>query len=300
MTLARGLVVMTPQTAARLGPGVASILRGARAAFKQIELVVANDPERLRRHIVELDPDVIVAAGGDGTVNVALQAMREQDSLAVLPLGTANDLARGLGVARNPRFIGSFVLASMRRIDVLRVNGQRFCTTGGLGLPAEVAHRVNVLRNAGRQAWMDRLGSHLYPVIAAELVTCGPPRYQLEITYEPIDGAGEARIELLTHGLFVCNQATFARTLQVVEAADNADGQFELCGLRASGRCELLRLLGHIVRHCTRPAELQTVSTRRAVIRVDREVRFFGDGEVLDRGREFVVEIEPGSLRLRV
>ncbi len=298
MTLARAMVVMTPLTQARLGPRQDAIALGLAQAFPRGELVVSNDPILLRQRIAAFEPDVIIAAGGDGTVNLALRAMREHDALAVLPLGTANDLARFLGVRRNPLFIGSFVLDSACEIDCLKVNGQRFCTTGGLGLPAEVAHRVNVLRNLGRHRCLDRLGSHLYPAVAAQLCVRGPPRYRLEIAWEPLDGGDGERLELETHGLFVTNQATFARSLQVVDDADNADGVFELCIMLAHGRCELLQLLRHIVQRRPHPGELRTLRTRRATLRSDREVRFFGDGEVLCKASEFVIEIDELGLRL--
>lgn len=298
MRPARALVVMTPLTVARLGAKRRSIERGVMQAFPRGELVVADDPRPLRERISAFEPDVIVAAGGDGTANLALQAMRERDALAVLPLGTANDLAHFLGVSPNRDFIGSFVLHSTRRIDLLRVNDQRFCTTGGLGLPAEVAHRVNTLRNTARQAWLCALGSRVYSVVAAECCACAPPLHELEIEWEPLDGRGWRRLHVRTHGLFVTNQATFAHSLQVVEDADNADGRFELCVLLSRGRVELLRLLANIAQHATRPGQLQMIRTRRAKIRADRELRFFGDGEILCKASEFELGVEAQALRL--
>jgi diacylglycerol kinase (ATP) len=298
MMPARALVVMTPLTDERLGPQRREIERGIVKAFPRGELILADDPQPLRERIDAFEPEVIVAAGGDGTANLALQAMRERDALAVLPLGTANDLAHFLGVARNPDFIGSFVLQTTCQIDCLQVNEQRFCTTGGLGLPAEVANRVNVLRNAGSRQWLAGLGSRLYQVIGAECCVRPPPLYRLEIAWEDLDDRSWKRVEVDTHGLFVTNQATFAHTLQVVEDADNSDGQFELCVLLPRGRAALLRLLFNITRHQIRPGELQLIRTRRAMIRADREVRFFGDGEILCKASEFVLEVEERGLRL--
>jgi diacylglycerol kinase family enzyme len=298
MTPARALVIMTPLTDERIGSVRGEIERGVSKAFPRGKLVLADDPRPLRELIGNFEPDVIVAAGGDGTANLALQAMRERDALAVLPLGTANDLAHFLGVSRNPGFIGSFVLQAACRIDLLRVNDQRFCTTGGLGLPAEVAHRVNTLRNDGRHEWLLGLGSRMYSVIGAQCCVCSPPLYRLEIEWESLDGRTWQRLDVRTHGLFVTNQSTFARSLQVVEDADNADGKFELCILLARGRLELLRSLANITRHQLRPDELRVIRTRRARIRADREARFFGDGEILCKASEFELDVEERGLRL--
>jgi diacylglycerol kinase family enzyme len=298
MTPARALVVMTPLTEERLGPERREIERAIVKAFPRGELILADDPQPLRKRIGEFEPEVIVAAGGDGTANLALQAMRERDALAVLPLGTANDLAHFLGVSRNPDFIGSFVLRAACRIDFLRVNDQRFCTTGGLGLPAEVAERVNTLRNGGRCPWLTGLGSRIYPVIAAECCVRTLPLHEMELEWEQLDGRAWKRAMVRTHGLFVTNQATFARSLQVVEDADNADGRFELCVMLARGRAELLRLLVGITQRDVRAGELLTIRTRRARIRSDREVRFFGDGEILCKASEFALGVEERGLRL--
>lgn len=300
----RAILLMTPPTVERLdGQQRAAFDRGVAKAFPACAVVTTDDPQPLHRELRAFDPDVIIAAGGDGTVNLALQAMREQDSLALLPLGTANDLARFLGVQRNPAFLGSFVYSSACRIDVLRVNGQRFCTTGGLGLPAEVADRVNRLRNdanaVGKHKWLDSLGPAIYSVIGAERSLCSPPLHRLSIVWEDLADGTERRVELQSHGLFVTNQSTFACSLQLVREANNSDGVFELCVLLVRGRVALLRLLGNLVRQRQLAAgDVKIIRTRRAMIEADREVRFYGDGEVLAKSSSFALGIEPAALRL--
>jgi diacylglycerol kinase family enzyme len=298
MMPARALLLMTPLTVDRLGPERHAIDCDVARAFPSSTWLATDDPGSLRRTLQAFEPDVIIAAGGDGTANLALQAMRECDALALLPLGTANDLAHFLGVQRNPNYLGSFVLNAACRIDVLRVNDQRFCTTGGLGLPAEVAHRVNCLRNEGHSDWIHGLGATVYPVIGAQCCLRAPPLHRLEIEWEdPISGEWR-RICVHSHGLFVTNQSTFARTLQVVRDAHNDDGVFELCILLPRGRIDLLCLLAKIVQRAAPARDLQILRTRRARITADREVRFYGDGEILVKDGMFELGIEPSALRL--
>ncbi|MFV8753660.1 diacylglycerol/lipid kinase family protein [Nannocystaceae bacterium ST9] len=298
MTPSRALLLMTPPTVDRLGPARHEFDREVARAFPSSERLTTDDPGSLRRLLHDYEPDVIIAAGGDGTANLALQAMRERDALALLPLGTANDLARFLGVRRNPGHLGSFVLRSACRIDVVRVDDQRFCTTGGLGLPAEIAHRVNQLRNEGRGGWIDDLGVSLYPVIGAQCCLRTLPLHRLDVEWED-PGTGEwRRTSVQSHGLFVTNQSTFARTLQVVRDAHNSDGLFELCILLPRGRVPLLRLLAAIVQRTPSTRDLRIIRTRRATITADHEVRFYGDGEILVKSSRFELAIEPAALRL--
>ena len=292
------LVLMTPLTAARIGDQWFEIERCLTEAFARYSMITTRDPVTLRRELERLEPNVIVAAGGDGTVNLALQAMRENDALAVLPLGKANDLAHFLGVRRNQDFIGSFVLHSTCYIDLLRVNDQRFCTTGGLGMPAEIAARVNCLRQTNKGVWLENLGKSLYPLIAAGYCFDSPPMYDLAIEWKNLDNQRWQRIKLKTPGLFVTNQSTFGRSMQVVADADNADGRFELCVPLPRRRVPMLRLLANIVR-CTAAAnELLIIRTQQARIHVNGDARFYGDGEILCKARRFELGIHPAGLRL--
>jgi diacylglycerol kinase (ATP) len=71
--------------------------------------------------------DVIVTAGGDGSMNYTLNALRddlEAVTLALIPMGTGNDLARTLGLPHDPEEAASAIVsASVRRLDVGRATG---------------------------------------------------------------------------------------------------------------------------------------------------------------------------------
>jgi diacylglycerol kinase (ATP) len=90
--------------------------------------------------------DLVVIGGGDGTLNAAAQALVEAGlPLGILPLGTANDLARTLGIPLDP--IGaSRVIAdgATHRIDLGRVNGKHFFNVASLGLSVHVARELGV------------------------------------------------------------------------------------------------------------------------------------------------------------
>lgn len=107
-----------------------------------------GDARRLARSAAGGRWDVVVAAGGDGTVNGVVNGLARVSpgpALAVVPLGTANDFARGLGI---PLDISDAlrVAAEGRQIsvDVARVNRRCFInvSTGGFG--------AGTARNAGR------------------------------------------------------------------------------------------------------------------------------------------------------
>jgi len=88
--------------------------------------------------------DCIVASGGDGTLNEVLQGMAGSDAaLAIYPAGTANVLARDLGVPREPRLIAKMVAARhSRRICYGRAGSRYFFLMAGIGLDAAIIQGV--------------------------------------------------------------------------------------------------------------------------------------------------------------
>jgi len=96
---------------------------------------------------------VIVAAGGDGTVMGIAQALTGTEAaLGVVPLGTFNYFARGLGLPQEPDEAAAAILNGHRhRISVGAVNGQVFLNNASLGLyPAALRAREDVYNRWGR------------------------------------------------------------------------------------------------------------------------------------------------------
>ncbi len=293
------LVVTTPATTRAL-PDLRQRLLGAlQFHFEQVHHVSATNPGQVRQNFTSPQPYVIIAAGGDGTVNLALRSLRSQDSLCVLPVGTANDLARSMGMPilkrrslRSPSCLG---FGTEHQVDILSVNGYRFCTCGGVGIPAAVAERVNTLRRTS--GILRGLGNSIYVALGAERALVNPKPLDLFIEWEDEHGCTQQR-RFHTPGVFVTNQSRVAGKLTIAEGASNCDGTFELVVLPAGGR---RTLLGELVRFRLglpgRSAALH-FRARRARLTSSEVIPFFGDGETLLRATQFDVCIEPRALNL--
>jgi diacylglycerol kinase (ATP) len=102
-----------------------------------------DDPSTLAAKIwAALTPATaaVVIAGGDGTINSALPALVEAGKpLGIIPLGTANDLARTLDVPTTPADAAEVIVRGRTRcIDVGSVNGKLFVNAAGIGFSAEL------------------------------------------------------------------------------------------------------------------------------------------------------------------
>ncbi len=248
------------------------------------------EPDSVRRALQQYQPNLLIAAGGDGTVNLCIQAMREDDLLAVLPLGAANDLFRSLG-----RTSGL-----SHRVDRIRLNDQAFCTTGGFGIPSTIAQRVNRLRQSRVEQLSRKMGSHIYALVAVDLILRGSnPAQWVEIEWEDADSGNTERLRLQTNTLFVTNQATFGGSLGVVSESVNNDGHFEILILKSRSRWRDLVIMGRIaVAADQRERDCHILRAQSARITTTEPMPFFGDGEILATSRHFELEIAPGVLNL--
>lgn len=88
--------------------------------------------------------DRVIVGGGDGTLNAALPAVLAAGlPLGVVPLGTANDFARSLGLPRDPAEACAVIAAGhRRRVDVGEVNGTPFLNVASVGLGVAVTRRL--------------------------------------------------------------------------------------------------------------------------------------------------------------
>lgn len=89
---------------------------------------LTDSPEDLHERVgrvIESGAEVVVAAGGDGTIHTVAQAIADSGSdavMGVLPFGTANDFARSLGLDGLESAADALVLGETRRLDVIRVH----------------------------------------------------------------------------------------------------------------------------------------------------------------------------------
>ncbi len=121
--------------------------------------------------------DIVVAAGGDGTVNEVLNGMRDSDAtLGIIPCGTTNVLAIELGLPTKPEAIAAVLAGDVtRNIHVATVNGRHFGMMVGIGYDAWVVAGINI-------ALKKKIGKLAYILsIMQQLKNFGSRQYQVEI-----------------------------------------------------------------------------------------------------------------------
>ena len=108
---------------------------------------------QLAQNAVTNQTDIVVAVGGDGTINeIASQLVHTNSALAIVPCGSGNGLARDLKISlRINRAVRQINTLNIRQIDVGVCNNQYFFSLTGVGFDAKVANSFN--RGKNRKFW---------------------------------------------------------------------------------------------------------------------------------------------------
>src|SRR5436190_20936103 len=104
----------------------------------------AGDGEKLARKAVKQQVNLVIAAGGDGTINEIIQALAgSETALGVLPGGTVNVWAREIGIPLDVSGAREVLVnGQTRRIDLGRANERYFLLMTGIGLDGEVTQAI--------------------------------------------------------------------------------------------------------------------------------------------------------------
>jgi len=87
--------------------------------------------------------DIIVAAGGDGTINEVVNGMNDKKPLAIIPFGTANILALEAGIHGSAEEIARIILSNKtKKVYVPNVNNKNFILMASAGYDAEIVETV--------------------------------------------------------------------------------------------------------------------------------------------------------------
>jgi YegS/Rv2252/BmrU family lipid kinase len=243
----------------------------------------------------------VVAVGGDGIVNEVLNGITGTGTtLGIIPTGTANDLARHLGISGNLSASCHLIRSrSAATIDSIEVNGRRFLTGGGIGLAGDVARTANRLRSgsSGHRGWCNFSGSKLY--ILAALIALATRKFESRPVYLGIDGRW---IVADPFWIMVSNQPRAGRYFLVSPGAENNDGYFNIC--MAQNTRSRFKALATVIRtlagkHEQRP-DVSVFRSKEMIIQASEPLPFYGDGELLCESAELRIRIIPSSVRILV
>jgi diacylglycerol kinase (ATP) len=256
-----------------------------RGGYEAIE-VSGSDAQEASANLagaLRAEPAAVVAVGGDGTVNVALQLLAGTTTpLGVLPAGAGDDFARALGVPTEAEgaIAGWLRSGQTCRVDLGRCGQRWFATVLASGIDSQVSQR------AATMSWPS--GRLRYVIAtAAELRTFRPVAFELEV-----DGRSLATPATL---VAVANTAFYGGGMKIAPPAVPTDGMLDVVVVGPMSKPKLIRSFPRLYRgtHTGLP-EVSLHRGRRVVLRA-AGLSGFADGDLVG---ELPLEVDciPGAL----
>lgn len=225
-----------------------------------------------RRICAEQSEPFIIAGGGDGTVNGILNGLTAgAATLAVLPLGTSNVLARELGIRS--------VAEALRRIEARRTRAlavgllamadtkRYFLLMAGAGFDGAVVEGVGL----GEKRWLKQ-GAYL---LSALRCCCSWEREPMEIVAD-----GEQRE---CHSVIICNASRYGGSFVLAEGADVFSPGFQVICVKSPARSAYLRLALNVLRRSgIAGPEVEVFAARELSFSGGRAIQ--ADGDFVGRG----------------
>lgn len=212
--------------------------------------------------------DRVVIGGGDGSMHAALPALIKTGiPLGILPLGTANNFARNLGIPTAPEEAAGVIIAgSTRMIDIATVNGVPFANVAGIGLSTEINRRVPA---QSKKKW----GAIAYGISGYKIFRSFKP-FWAEIR---CDGKSFCIRSLQ---LTLCNGRFYGAGLTVSEDATLVDGMLDVHSMEVKGLAGMLKILPSLKTGQAQGPEIFQFRGREIEIRTRRKMSVDTDGEV--------------------
>ncbi len=275
-----------------------SIMRRLQQTNLEVEcLTLAEDLDlaaEVRRR-VESGVTLVIAGGGDGTVNAVANAIRDLPvRLGVIPLGTLNHFARDLGIPLElEAALDVIVSGHTMPVDAAEVNGRIFINNSSVGLYP----RIVLLRERYQRRNADKWIVAAWATLRV-MRTGRPLRVQLTV-----EGGQILRTTPL---VFIGNNAYRMAGFEAGSRESLQDGTLALYFVKTTGRWRLLRLFWRILaRTAQRSGELAMLLTPTATIDVPGDasvtrMEVATDGEVIVLDLPLVYRSLPGAFAVCV
>ncbi len=249
----------------------------------------AGHATELAREAVARGADLVVAWGGDGTINeVAAGLFQGPASLGIVPMGSGNGLAREIGApGSHRRALAAALQGTDRVIDAGSLNGRLFFNAAGLGFDAHVADVF------ARSAGTTRGFLSYAAVVARELFAYRPGLYEIAAEQQPLC---TCRALLIS----IANTRQWGSGARIAPAALMDDERLDLVKVPALPPAVILANAWRLYAGSV-PAwsALTTQRIHAATIRCDPPAPAHVDGEPIGLLGAATIQVIPAALRIR-
>ena len=278
----------------RLGPVVARLLAENGVRTEHIESREKGDVERLCGEAAKGGHTRLIVAGGDGTIQEAVNGILKsgvEAALGVIPTGTGNDFVKSCAIPLHYEHATALLAdrissdAKPIRLDVGRMNERYFVNGAGIGFDARVSAIAESIRLP--------LGDLVYLVALIRALRQGVETPPMTIRFGDDELTGPVTLASFASGPWVGGM------FHIAPDARNDDGQLDLVYAEPATAMRVLSLLPKILRgQHLREADVHRFPLRAATVEAEEPVLSHLDGEIQPARTLFRIDIVPGALYL--
>ena len=228
--------------------------------------------------------DVVVAVGGDGTMNECAKGLLgSQTALAVLPCGSGNGFAFHFGMERNiKKAIKQLNISDFKTIDTCTANGVPFFNVSGVGFDSHIANLFATTKVRGFSSYIK--------LVLRECANYPAQDYCLEY-----DGKKEVYNAVI---ISWANASQFGNGAQISPESKVDDGLIEICVLKDFKRYLVPVLLYRLFTGKIHQSKYMTIIKTKSISIFCQNGQSHLDGEGQDLGNEIHIDTHPKTLKV--
>ena len=247
-----------------------------------------DDKQQLKSILEEFKPEIVVAAGGDGTVSLVAQLLQGTDMvLGIIPAGSGNGLSKDLGLPQNNfrASLNALIHGRIEKMDTLKANEFFFMHLADVGFNAHIVKLFNKSASRGLITYIRFVLREFFKY---------PTNY-----YEVITDNGEFKGNAFM--ITVANSNQYGSNLTINPDGHWGDGRFEVIIIKRFAKKEALRIFYRLLAknikfspHCI------IISCTKATVYCEKKKTLQYDGELGRKVRKVEFSIKPGHLQVIV
>lgn len=284
----KALFIINPISGGKKKDGVPDLIHKYLDAGKfKAEIVFSDGVSHARQIAKEAVGkfELIVAVGGDGTVNEVASATAGTDTiLGIIPFGSGNGLSRFLGISMDTvKAIQLLNTGKVEAIDSAKLNGKSFFNMAGMGFDAHISE---VFSHGKKRGFISYIKSTFQ-----EISTYKPEVYQLEI-----DGKSYEREAFM---LSFANSSQYGNDAHISPKASVQDGLLDVCIIKKFPIWRLVELgIRMMMKTADKTGYLEIIRGKHISVKRDKPGPVHLDGEPKIMGADTEIVVLPGSLKV--
>lgn len=244
--------------------------------------------DEIKSKIERCDPHTVVAVGGDGTITLVAQCLLHQKrKLGILPAGSANGLAKELGISEVPKdALGTLVNGTLKKIHAITINGKLCLHLSDIGHNARMIEKFQSENTRGFWGYLKATLKVTKTIILANPKMKGFMMLDTE------------KIQLHASMIVIANATQYGSGAVINPTGNLGDDVFEVIVMKKISMTEIIKMI--IPNSSFNPDKIAVHKAKSVQIELSKAMHFQVDGEYLGKVRKIEAQILPGVLEVIV